>query len=102
MNLQDLVPSLKNCQRIPKGEFKDTCFVWSWCSFRKDYMVCKREWSIKGDNYPAPTLQEILAELKGFEMFGNIRYSIMKGDLITNGRNAVESALELWLNCKKA
>lgn len=100
MNLEQLVPPLELCRAIPKGEFKDTYFSYSWCSFRNEYIICKTEWKHPKLSFPAPTLQEILADLKGFEMFGNIRYSIIKDDLIMNGRNMVECALELWLENK--
>lgn len=57
--------------------------------------------SIIFDYYPAPTLQEILAELKGFEMFGNTkRYYVAKGYLKVTEKNMVDCALGLWFKYK--
>ena len=111
MNLQSLVPPLELCKLIPKGEFEDSCYVRGFMvislhGYGVDFLVTREELEeLKKDNtideyYPAPTLQEILAELKGFEMIGNTCYSIMKGHVIANGRNVVECALRLWLENK--
>lgn len=115
-NLKDLVPPLELCKLIPKGEFKDTYFSYTWFSFEERYEVVKTEWLANQKNsYPAPTLQEILEKFsiwilrsedneqqgscidvlkEDFEVFKNSPsnfYAVPK---------TAEEALELWLKLK--
>ena len=83
MNLKDLVPPLELCQQIPAGEFEDAAFAWMLsdvvgftCRTSGCEQFSGQEWQIIRSNasrisrarkrgeqiYPAPTLQEIMAE----------------------------------------
>lgn len=72
-NLEDLVPPLELCMRIPFPKFEDSVFVWD----RKNGWILERtnmDCDLEEEGYyvPAPTLQEILAELHNYhlEKFG--------------------------------
>lgn len=86
MNLEQLVPPLALCRLIPKGEFKNTYFSYSWCSFRNEYIICKTEWKHQQDSYPAPTLQEI--------------YKTKEYRYIYEKPMDIEGALKVWLERK--
>lgn len=65
MKLEDLVPPPELCKKIPAGGFEDSCFL----RFGdKPYIIVERRLIRKGVGkkdgvYPAPTVQEIMAEL---------------------------------------
>lgn len=111
MKLEKLVAPIDLCEQIPNGEFEDSYFVYAFaivslhgygCFFlkaREDLEELKMQHEVK-EVYPAPTLQEILADLKGFEMFGNTRFSVGKGDLMVIENNMIESAMLAWLKLK--
>ena len=114
--LEFLVPSLDLCKQIPEGQFSRSVFVWSYsCDKRKTepflderdcIEFCRRDMVNAPPVYPAPTLQEILAEFHNFhlEKFGkdNPCSIIVKRDpenfspAIEN-HSAVTAALQLWL-----
>lgn len=109
MSIEQLVPPLELCRAIPKGEFKDTYFSYSWCSFRNEYIICKTEWKHPKLSFPAPTLQEILEDLpRDFEFSrcyeDNVpteKYITIIGTEIGEvGNNGAESAMKTWLNIK--
>lgn len=60
MRLEDLVPPLELCKKIPAGCFEDSLFVW-----RKGYkstpisLEFREEWT-PHEQFPAPTLAEIM------------------------------------------
>ena len=69
--LEDLVPPLEMCKRIPEGKFTDSCFV------RPDQVCGNPVWTRGTRHYyrmdacgikmfPAPTLAEIMAEIPCF------------------------------------
>lgn len=61
MNLENIVPPLEDCKRIPAGKFTDSLFV--WCDDLQGYFVLERPCTWAVTVCPAPTLAEILAEL---------------------------------------
>lgn len=64
-NLTDLVPPLELCRKIPAGEFADSAFVWINTALKgmTVYVNSKLVKDNLAEKYPAPTLQEIMAEL---------------------------------------
>ena len=117
--LEDLVPPLELCKRIPAGEFGNSALVWA-NNPKAGFQVMSRIFITFDDNcehryegIPAPTLQEILDELA--RMGGcpslnailpvnwNVVYSIFAGwNLICRiGNNAAEAALKLWLEVNR-
>lgn len=62
--LEDLVPPLELCKKIPAGEFEDSALEWFKDCFFGEWHVEKRGFADaftgNGELYPAPTLQEIL------------------------------------------
>lgn len=117
MKLEELVPPLELCKLIPEGEFEDSALVWIEAEIPQEN---KKEWNIvnrtrpilacHNPKHPAPTLQEIMAELKrDYSKVGvSIRYDwccyIVDefGNDMTESDNseAVVSALKLWLKLK--
>ncbi len=70
MNLEKLVPPLELCKLIPQGEFADSALVWLEIEIpqknKKEWRVVNRTKPIEychNPKHPAPTLQEIMAEL---------------------------------------
>jgi hypothetical protein len=109
MNLQDLVPPLELCKLIPKGEFEDSALVWA--EIKKENEVKSYIYTADMVNYyatsfhklyPAPTLQEILAELKTYKVFGNKDFSIVESyeELVVAKQPVIDSAMEFWLKVK--
>jgi hypothetical protein len=107
--LEELVPPLELCKLIPEGEFEDSAFC--WIDTVHSTFVELRRYTIKGDDYiPAPTLEEIMKELKRdyCKVGVSIRYDwccyIVDefGNDMTESDNseAVVSALKLWLKLK--
>lgn len=61
MTLENIVPPLADCKRIPAGKFTDSLFV--WCDDLQGYFVLERPCTWAVTVCPAPTLAEILVEL---------------------------------------
>lgn len=60
-NLTDLVPPLELCKLIPAGEFQDSAFAWWQITPLVEWQVVVRSTLT---TIPAPTLEEILEELR--------------------------------------
>lgn len=122
MNLKDLVPQLELCKLIPAGEFADSVAIWVFFpkSDKKFHLYLREEidWS-KTENYPAPTLQEILAALPPYgkneqilaccvpdwadfdaRVFGEHWRVGYTGDCSINDKNPATAALKLWCKLK--
>lgn len=106
MNLENLVPPLKLCKRIPEGAFADSALVWS----RRASRFAPHEWVIPrgyaaevSDIAPAPTLAEIMPECgnpfymwndgKGWEVFCPANLKVLRN----YDPNPATAALKLWL-----
>ena len=61
MRLEDLVPPLELCRKIPKGDFEYSALTWNEGYVKGNFVIEQRG---LGRYYicPAPTLQEILDE----------------------------------------
>lgn len=113
MKLEDLVPLLELCKKIPAGEFEDSCFV----RIGEDTIVLRSNVRVvsgrQDDIYPAPTVQEIMAELpddngctawfcqhcSGEWSMGNCERDLhVKNG--TEDSNPAIAALKLWLKLK--
>ena len=114
--LENIVPPLELCKKIPEGKFADSALVW-WgaCVYPRLYPDGVRYdtlWHKQGTT-PAPTLQEILDALARMELCprlgailpvtGNVVYSICAdwNLMCKHGNNAAEAALKLWLEVNK-
>ena len=64
-NLEDLVPPLELCRQIPEGKFADSVMVYAVTKHSLNYCFGGRRCFINDyrELIPAPTLQEIIAEL---------------------------------------
>lgn len=121
MNIEELVPSLELCKKIPEGEFADSvlCWVDKGCACvlpdgvippERHPFVELRRYTVQGDEIPAPTATEILEVLwddyqKPTVYFRNTWYATVAndyGDKITavDNENAANAALKLWLKLK--
>ena len=112
MNLDDIVPPLELCKKIPAGEFEDTAFQWEEVTIKGKLCVDiiqhypfeweNPEWAIL---YPAPTWQEIMTELPASNIY-RIKQTWTANfinDSVSNGiksRSATTAALKLWLKLK--
>ena len=109
-NLKDLVPPLELCKLISAGEFAESAALWVFFpkSDKKFYLYIREDldWS-KAETYPAPTLQEIMAELPACDCY---RFSD-KNEwtvLLVNGPvddgvksdSPATAALKVWLKLK--
>ena len=100
MKLEEIVPPLELCKKIPKGEFVDSSLVY-WGIF----LILRRSADKIVTNeklFPAPILEEIMAEMpycrvykKTKGLFIAVHEKIRIAD--TNGATA---ALKLWLKLK--
>ena len=114
MRIKNLVPPLELCKKIPAGEFQDSVFIWMEVEASA---TMEKTWSLmQGTPYarqrpnrkiPAPTLQEIMAELPACDCY---RFSD-KNEwtvLLVNGPvddgvksdSPATAALKLWLKLK--
>lgn len=99
MALEDLVPPLDLCKQIPEGKLADSALV--WCSDHDSWYIDAREFC---DPYalPAPTVQEILADLAKDGLSPKIHAFMHGENLLWNiasekyGESAAEIALKLW------
>ena len=112
--LTKLVPPLELCKLIPAGEFVDSAFVWLEVEILEEN---KKEWRVinaakpilacHNPKHPAPTLQEIMAEIP----FAQVSI-LANGSFVIHPRfgkkrnvrcyddNAATAALKLWLKLK--
>ena len=122
------MPPLELCKQIPTGKFEASALVWVTCGDMTPKFRCVDKWKFPfipeegAVLYPAPTLQEILADLaKGNEVLEShspeLNYNDFCGGWIVRGRtlnvkgsevfpdwidmrdknNPVTAALSLWL-----
>lgn len=110
-DLTELVPPLELCKLIPAEEFKETALAWFSNYHFGGFHVEKRDLAAaltdNGEIYPAPTLQEIMAELPACDCY---RFSD-KNEwtvLLVNGPvddgvksdSPATAALKVWLQMK--
>lgn len=117
--LKNLVPPLELCKLIPQGEFEDSSAIWVFFpkSDEKFHLYLREDydWS-KTENYPAPTLQEILENSTTLcvtpEIFhAHKNYWTAQGENLNDegmyqfyhgySHNPATAALRLWLKLKE-
>ena len=118
--LEDIVPPLELCKRIPAGKFEKSVLVWTAHGVRSVEELSRLEFCknlpIRKMTFPAPTLEEILDELgnKTVCLYDGIRYEVSvcmrERDIKTKehqwrqygeaDRNPAAAALRLWLKVK--
>lgn len=119
MTLENLVPPLEDCKRIPAGKFTDSLFV--WCDDLQGYFVLERPCTWAVTVCPAPTLEEILAELPtvieepdkyvflamfdtrnkdDMFQFGYTNKALAKNELRERDKTPATAALRLWERVK--
>lgn len=108
--LEDLVPPLELCRKIPEGCFENSALVWRWNG--NNGAIFERD-GFPQEKYPAPTLLEIMDELARMEVCpsliailpvtGKVVYSISAGVnlMCKQGNNPAEAALKVWLELNK-
>jgi hypothetical protein len=118
--LKELVPPPELCKLIPAGSFEDCALVWIEVEIPQEN---KKEWRVIAANkifrtchnpkHPAPTLQEILEELrknqedvflkwspKAYHSWLVNAYTHDKEDYQDHNSSAVTAALTVWLKMK--
>lgn len=109
MNLEELVPPLELCKLIPQGEFADSVLVRIGNS--KIIALRRRAKVIFAESvhHPAPTLQEIMAELPAETICGKDHHAdwFISNRQIgciddTERKGVTTVALRLWLMVKGA
>lgn len=70
MKLEQLVPPLEMCLKIPQSKFADSALAWQ-CTMFLSSMPPKHVWEVKprsecfgNEDAPAPTLEEIMEEMR--------------------------------------
>ena len=112
MKLEDLVPPLEMCKRIPEGAFADSALVWLRESGHSGsfYIAERNDYLDRVKRIPAPTLEEILrgltaggldepaAYFDGDKWIAYYEYHNSGGPMtpITSSSGAA-AALRLWL-----
>jgi hypothetical protein len=128
MNLEELVPPMELCKKIPAGEFEHSALViFKWENVKEPCIyerlsVAQRHLDNgrkKGYCFPAPTLQEIMEVLPPYgkdekilaccvpdwanfdaRIFGEHWRVGYTGDCSINDKNPATAALKLWLKLK--
>ena len=119
MKLEELVPPLNLCKLSPKGEFEDSALIWLNGEVIIRFIDIQNTIppSIQKNIYPAPTLREIMKNIRSDEQFfcsfydgegdaDKQSWSIGDGELdffVRNGfegKNPEELALKWWLKLK--
>lgn len=116
MSIENLVPPLDLCKKIPAGEFNYTAFSW-YAELQHINRKPPHEYSYyvadsKKDNlawggykaYPAPTLEEIIRKIRldllcGIEHHGDF-YVANRHIGCFEDERAAAAALRLWLKLK--
>lgn len=126
--LESLVPPVELCKLIPAGEFEDSAHAWVLsnvvgfvCRTSGCEQVSGQQWQLIRSNasriirarkrgeqiYPAPTLEEIMAELPATTVCGKEHHSdwYVSHWRIgcvedTERKGAATAALKLWLKLK--
>lgn len=115
--LENLVPSMELCKKIPEGEFKDSALVWETYSskYSIEPVVIDRETSesipheFVENVYPAPTLDEILDALKDITEKPSVYYGKLTKTWVCDSmeyltpikdKNSVSAAIRLWFKVK--
>lgn len=99
MKLEELVPPIELCKKIPAGEFADSAllYVVRHCRSGKVFsdIVCRKDldW-YDTEKYPAPTLLEIIQNC-------GPAYEWTAKNHPAADKSMVEEALEAWLKIKK-
>lgn len=109
--LENLVPSLELCKKIPAGEFTDTVLVWVDGNLQNqlDVFVEPRRYAIDGTYRPAPPLEEIRRELRNLSIvFYNNKIIVSckidpetwVSETVFPGEHDADAALRIWLKMK--
>lgn len=105
MKIEDLVPPLDFCKRIPEGEFKDTYAAYFFDANGANITLDKRE----GDSIwkdvviaPAPTLQEIMSTMPHCRVYKktNGRFIAVHDKIRITNMDGATAALKLWFKNK--
>lgn len=119
-DLENLVPPLELCKKIPAGEFKDSCFVRAktfegWVILLRDCVEKNKAYMTGFAIHPAPTLEELIITLadmtpyavKICESFNEWHVecciAVEYGERYLSAdssKNPATAALKLWLKMK--
>jgi hypothetical protein len=124
MNIEKLVADRELCERIPAGEFLDTAFCWHYTEVAGFVcgngckQFCGKQWVLERSTsgkitryrqrgeviYPAPMLEEVMAELPAATVCGKehhsdwyVSYWRIGCVADTERKGAATAALRLWL-----
>lgn len=114
--LESIVPSLELCKQIPEGAFKDSALVWCVCEDMRG-VISQVEIRALCDNacecFPAPTLAEIMEELRKTRHFPVVYFDAYKfeewtvedmgpGGVTYDKSNPATASLKLWMEINGA
>lgn len=104
-NLEDLVPPLELCRKIPAGKFEESALVWFYDGI--SWWVNAREFDATSEEeYPAPTLAEIMETLCDYEPVSVTEWrtgqtvitcQVFGDEMEQSDYNPANAALNLWL-----
>ena len=111
--LENIVPSLELCKKIPVGEFEDTALVWVYDMDGLEMVMPREVVQFKGiEIYPAPTLEETITSLLtygwlvkidcrfGLDTFVELYSRTSNKHYTEYDPSACAAALRLWLRVK--
>ena len=102
--IENIVPPVDLCKKIPEGEFRNTALVWETYFSKHNIkpVVIDRETSESTPHefvenvYPAPTLEEILEAIGAVETWNTMTIT-----RITGGKQSLTTnALKRWFKAK--
>lgn len=114
MTLENLVPSLETCRKIPQGEFTDSALVWLPSEkiahvFARDQIAVYSEKTLKMC-IPAPTHEKICMDINRitgekivtscFGGFWIVSVRINGDSLVVRAQNPATAALRMWMRLK--
>lgn len=96
-NLENLVPPVELCEKIPAGEFLDSALVWVEDEDGIELVMPREVAQYEHDEMiPAPTLEEILESIGAVETWDTMRIA-----KITNGKQSLTTnTLKRWFKLK--
>ena len=100
-SLENIVPPLELCKKIPEGEFEDSALVWVDGDLQNpnDIFVEPRRYAVEGTFIQAPTLEEILDEMVSFRASFCV-HGMAIGNNFYGYPTSAEEALLMWLKLK--
>jgi hypothetical protein len=113
MKIEELVPPLEICKKIPAGEFAGSVLCWIDTAHsgvlpdlvvppKQHPFVELRRYTIQGDEIPAPTLQEIMSTMSHCRVYKKTNgcFIAVHEKIRITHMDGATAALKLWFKNK--